>query len=210
MSTRVSILLLFTLGAASAMYVWFGHRAPVPKPLPGAKVQPAPSPVISAPKEGASNAEAPEPRHYRPKPVTAAVRRKVDDFIRRYKDASPEDLNKSGELAPFMKRFEQVMDTPEFQSEMEKRIAAITAARGEEHGTLTIGTGKLDEPESRAWLEAMFSDDADLLQDYILNKLDGAIFEFAFDPTLEQTTSGVTVRGGDAAASPPAENKLPD
>ncbi len=208
MSTRVLLLLLFTLVSLAAMYVWFGHRAPVQQPPSVAKAQPAPPPVISPAKEDASSAEAAEPRHYRPKPVTAAVRREVDDFIRRYKDASPEELMKSGELAPLMKRFEQVMDTPGFQSEMEKRIAAITAARGKEHGTLTIGTGKLDEPESRAWLEAMFSDDADLLQEYILNKLDGAIFEFAFDPTLENAGNGVTVKG--SAPPAPAENKLPD
>ncbi len=208
MSARVLLLLLFTLGSCAAMYVWFGHRAPVPKPASVAKALPAPPPVILPTKEDLSKAEASEPRHYRPRQVSEAVRRKVDDFIRRYKDASPEELNKSGELAPFMKRFEQVMDTPEFQSEMEKRIAAITAARGKEHGTLTIGTGKLDEPESRAWLEAMFSNDADLLQEYILNKLDGAIFEFAFDPTLENAGNGVTVKG--SAPPPPAENKLPD
>lgn len=136
------------------------------------------------------------------------MRRKVDDFIRRYKDASPEELNKSGELAPFMERFEQVMDTPEFQSEMEKRIDAIKAARGQEHGSLNIGFGKLADPESRAWLEAMFSDDSDLLQEYILNKLDGAIFEFAFDPTLENAGNGVMVQG--AAPPAPAANKLPD
>jgi hypothetical protein len=112
------------------------------------------------------------------------------------------------ELAPFMERFGRMMETPEFLSEMEKRMDAIKAASGKEHGILTIGTGKLDEPESRAWLEAMFSDDEDLLQEYILNKLDGAIFEFAFDPTLENAGNGVKVQ--DAAPPPPAANKLPD
>jgi hypothetical protein len=208
MSTRVLLLLLFTLGSAAATYVWFGHRAPVPKPPPVAKAQLAPAAVISPTKEDASRTEVEEPRHYRPKPVTAAVRRKVDDFIRRFKDASPEELNKSGELAPFMERFGRMMETPEFLSEMEKRMDAIKAASGKEHGILTIGTGKLDEPESRAWLEAMFSDDEDLLQEYILNKLDGAIFEFAFDPTLENAGNGVKVQ--DAAPPPPAANKLPD
>jgi len=97
---------------------------------------------------------------------------------------------------------------PEFQREMEKRMDAIKTTRGQEHGMLTIGTGKLDEPESRAWLEAMFSDDADLLKEYILNKLDGAIFEFAFDPTLEDAGNGVKVQGAPPPA--PAASKLPD
>jgi hypothetical protein len=206
MNTRVLLLLLFTLISGAGMYFWFGHHAPVPKPPSVAKAQPTPVPVIAPPQEAGSSTV--EPRHYRPKSVTAAVSRKVDDFIRRYKDAAPEELMKSGEMAPFMERFEHMMDTPEFQSEMEKRLDAIKAARGQEHGMLTIGTGKLDEPESRAWLEAMFSDDADLLQEYILNKLDGAIFEFAFDPTLENAGNGVKVQG--AAPPAPAANTLSD
>ncbi|WP_461525350.1 hypothetical protein [Prosthecobacter sp.] len=140
--------------------------------------------------------------------MSAAVRRKVDDFIRRYKDASPEELMKSAEMVSLTKQFEERMEAPEFLSELEKRISAITAARGKEHGMLTISGGKLDEPEGRAWLEAMFSDDADLLQEYLLNKLDGAIFEFAFDPTLENAGNGVKVEGAPPPA--PAANKMPD
>ena len=208
MSARVLAWLLFTLVPVAAMYVWFNHHAPVQKPPTVVKTTPAPAMVVVPPRENPSGAEADEPRHYRPRQVSEAVRRKVDDFIRRYKDASPEELNKSGELAPFMERFEQVMDTPEFQSEMEKRIDAIKAARGQEHGSLNIGFGKLGDPESRAWLEAMFSQDSDLLQEYILNKLDGAIFEFAFDSTLENAGNGVTVQG--AAPPAPAASKLPD
>ncbi len=206
MNTRVLLLLLFILGAGTGMYFWFGRRAPVPKPPSVTKTQPAPAPVIAPPQEAGSSAA--EPRHYRPKPVTADVRRKVDDFIRRYKDVSPEELNKSGELASFMERLERMTNSPEFLSEMGKRIEAIEAARGQKHGMLTIGSGKLDDPENRAFLEAMFSDDADLLQEYLLNKLDGAIFEFAFDPTLENAGNGVTVKSDPSPA--PAASKLPD
>lgn len=174
------------------------------KPVP---VKAAAPPAASA--ETVPTEEDPQLKHYRPRQVSESVRRKVDDFIRRYKDVPPEELNKSGELAPFMKRFEEITNTPEFLSEMGKRIEAIEAARGKKHGMLTIGTGKkLDDPESRAWLEAMFSDDAELLQEYLLNKLDGAIFEFAFDPTLENAGNGVNVES--AAPPPPAANKLPD
>ncbi len=73
---------------------------------------------------------------------------------------------------------------------------------------MTIGTGRLDAPESRAWLEAMFSEDTQQMEDFIMNKLDGAIFEFAFDPKMEQTGSGVTVK--DSAPPAPAADKLPD
>ena len=205
-----NLVLLLASGVFFAL-VWLnwqpaGHKPPVVSEKPVA-VKPAAPPAASA--ETVPKEEEPQPKHYRPRQVSEAVRRKVDDFIRRYKDVPPEELNKGGELAPFMKRFEQLMDTPEFQSEMAKRMEAIEAARGQKHGMLTIGTGKkLDEPESRAWLEAMFSDDADLLQEYLLNKLDGAIFEFAFDPTLENAGNGVKVQG--APPSAPAANKLPD
>ncbi len=210
MNTRFSLLLLFTLIAGGGMCVWFVRQTAVPKLPTVAKAKPAPAPAISTPKENAGEALAEERRHYRPKPVTAAVRRKVDDFIRRYKEASPEELMQSEEMASMTERFAKKMEEPEFLSEMEKRMAAIKAAKGREHGMLTIGSGKLDEPEGRAWLEAMFADDTDLLLEYILNKLDGAIFELAFDPTLEQTESGVSMKGTPAPTPPPAENKLPD
>ena len=206
MSVRVLVRLLFTLVPVAAMCVWFNHRAPVPKPPSIAKAQSAPAPMIAPPQDAGNSTD--EPRHYRPRQVSEAARRKVDDFIRRYRDTPPEEAAKSEEMTSMMQRFTRMLDVPEFQNEMEKRMEAIKAARGQEHGTLNIGFGKLGDPESRAWLEAMFSDDADLLQEYILNKLDGAIFEFAFDPTLENAGNGVTVKG--SAPPPPAENKLPD
>jgi len=205
-----NLVLLLASGVFFAL-VWLNWQPARPKPSVVANkpvpVKAAVPPAASA--ETAPKEEDPQPKHYRPRQVSEAVRRKVDDFIRRYKDVPPEELNRSGELAPLMERFEQVMNTPEFEREMAKRIEAIEAARGQKHGMLTIGTGKkLDDPESRAWLEAMFSDDAELLQEYLLNKLDGAIFEFAFDPTLENAGNGVKVQGAPPPA--PAADKLPD
>lgn len=203
------LVLLLASGVFFAL-VWLNWQPARPKAPMGAEkpvvAKPAVPPAVST--ETVPKEEEPKPKHYRPRQVSEAVRRKVDDFIRRYKDVPPEELNKSGELATLMKRFEQLMDTPEFQNELEKRMEAIKAARGQEHGMLNIGFGKLGDAESRAWLEAMFSDDADLLQGYFLNKLDGAIFEFAFDPTLENAGNGVTVKS--AAPPAPAANRLPD
>lgn len=205
-----NLVLLLVSGLFFAL-VWLNRQPTRSKP---AAVAEKSSPIrVAAPAatvETAPSEEEPQPKHYRPRQVSETVRRKVDDFIRRYKDAAPEEAAKSKEMASMMERFGQAMDTPEFQSEMEKRMEAIKAARGVEHGMLTIGPGKLDGPESRAWLEAMFSDDAGLLQEFILNKLDGAIFEFAFDPALENAGNGVTVKGTIAPAPKPAGNKLPD
>ena len=205
-----NLVLLLVSGVFFAV-VWLNWQpslktpdAPSKKLVPAQAVTPTPAAAVAA----VSSEEKPQPKHYRPKQVSEAVRRKVDDIIRRYKDVAPEEALKSQEMADMMKRFEQMMEKTEFQSEMEKRMEAIKAARGVEHGMLTIGTGKLDDPESRALLEAVFSDDADMLMDYMLNKMDGAIFEFAFDPSLEDAGNGVTVKSAPAPA--PATTKLPD
>lgn len=206
---NVNRILLLVAGLFLAL-VWFNRQPTRAKPAEVAEKKPAPAPSAEpATSVNAALSEQPQPKHYRPKQVSEAVRRKVDAFISRYKDTSPEEMTKSEEMTSMMERFTQMLDVPAFQSEMEKRIEAIKAARGQEHGMLTIGSGKLGDPESRAWLEAMFSEDAELMQDYILNKLDGAIFEFAFDPTLENAGNGVMVKG--AAPPPaPAAGKLPD
>lgn len=203
-----NLVLLLASGVFFAL-VWLNWQPARPKPSVVAE-EPVPVKATAPPAATTPPEQEPQPKHYRPRQVCEAVRRKVDDFIRRYKDVAPEEAAKSQEMVLMMKRFEQLMDTPEFQSEMAKRIEAIEVARGQKHGMLTIGTDKkLDDPESRAWLEAMFSDDADLLQEYFLNKLDGAIFEFAFDPTLENAGNGVTVKGAAPSPSPEA-GKLPD
>lgn len=38
------------------------------------------------------------------------------------------------------------------------------------------------------------------MEEFVMNKLDGAIFEFAFDPTMEKTSEGVSVQPVDAPA----------
>ena len=202
-------ILLLVAGLFIAL-VWFNRQPTRAKPGTVAEKKTAPT-QSAAPAASVNTAlsEQPQPKHYRPRQVSEAVRRKVDAFISRYKDASPQEMNRSEEMTSMMERFTQMLDRPDFQSEMEKRMDAIKVARGQEHGMLTIGSGKLGDPESRAWLEAMFSEDAELMQEYILNKLDGAIFEFAFDPTLENAGNGVTVKGAGPPPAP-AAGKLPD
>lgn len=201
---RANHILLLVAGLFLAL-VWLNRQPTRVKPAAMAD-QAAPSKAVAS-AEPVDAVLSDEPKHYRPRQVSETVRRKVDAFIRRYKDAPPQEMTKSEEMTSMMERFTQMLDVPEFQSEMEKRMEAIKAARGQEHGTLNIGFGKLGDPESRAWLEAMFSDDVELVKQYILNKLDGAIFEFAFDPTLENAGNGVTVKD---ASRPPPSSKLPD
>lgn len=203
------LVLLLVSGLFFAV-VWLNWQPGRAKPAATAENKTAPAATAPAASVNTALSDELQPKHYRPRQVSEAVRRKVDAFVRRYKDASPEEMNKSEEMTSMMGRFAQMLDVPEFQSEMEKRMEAIKAARGQEHGMLTIGSGKLGDPESRAWLEAMFSEDAELMQEYILNKLDGAIFEFAFDPTLENAGNGVSVKGAGPPPAPTASGKLPD
>ena len=201
-------ILLLMAGVFFAL-VWLSQQPPGAKPAVAVAKTAAPA-QSAAPVASVNSALSDESqtKHYRPRQVSDAVRHQVDAFIRRYKDVPLNEVTKSEELDSIKKLVTQVLDSPEFQSEMKKRMEAIKAARGQEHGTLNIGFGKLGDPESRAMLEAVFSQDVELIQEYFLNKLDGAIFEFAFDPTLENAGNGVTVQG--AAPPAPAANKLPD
>ena len=203
-NTRLAALLVSGLFFA---LVWFNQQPSRHKPLPE-KARPIPVPVVQPPAATVEDSASDEPKHYRPPAVTAAVRRKVDDFIRRYKDMTPEELSKNEEFSGMLEGFVQLMSSPEFEHKMEERVEAIQAAKGKKIGTLNIGFGKLESPESRAWLEAVFSEDSERMEEFIINKLDGAIFELSFDPTLEQTDSGVTVKGGIVPAPP--VDKEPD
>lgn len=200
---RVSALLISGLFLA---LVWFNYQRPRQKsdPAPTGPVAPQ---VVSNPT-AISTSAIQEPRHFRPKRVTDDVRRKADDIIRRYKDMPAEELAKQTEFSALLELFMQRFDTPEFQHKINERLEAIKATTGKEHGTLSFGTGKLDSPEGRAWLEAMFSEDPQMMEEFIINKLDGAIFELAFDPTLEKTSDGVAVTGNPAMET--ATVKQPD
>jgi hypothetical protein len=47
-------------------------------------------------------------------------------------------------------------------------------------------------------LEAALSEEPERARDYMMNLLDGAVFEFALDPDVETTTDGLTVKGSGA------------
>lgn len=135
-------------------------------------------------------------RHYRPTPVTRQVQLLVDDYIRRHKGMTKEQLQRSPELNKLMNRYINAMNTPEMQAKLEQRIAAIPPVKGAQQGTLRMDFEMLDDAHGRAWLEAAVSDDPQRIEDWILNTLDDAIFEFAFDPELERTSNGVSLHPG--------------
>ena len=51
----------------------------------------------------------------------------------------------------------------------------------------------MDDPKGRAWLEAAVSMDPKLMEQWLINRFNGSIFEFAFDPTLKTTSEGISI-----------------
>lgn len=139
-------------------------------------------------------------RHYRPTRVTGQARQTVDAILRRHKGMTKQQLQRSAELNKLMNRFITVMNTPEMQAKLEQRIAAIPV-KGSQQGTLKMDFDTLDDARGTAWLEAAVSDDTQRIEDWILNTLDDAIFEFAFDPETERTSNGVSLQPGSPAKS---------
>ncbi|MDB6004375.1 MAG: hypothetical protein JWR15_1362 [Prosthecobacter sp.] len=130
--------------------------------------------------------------HYRPAPVSNQTRQEVDAILRRHKGLTKEQLKKSTELNQLMDRFIAVTSTPEIQAQVAQRIAAMpTKGR---NGTLTMEYEMLDNATGRAWLEAVVANDTQRMEEWVLNTLDGAIFEFAFHPDLERTSNGVRLQ----------------
>lgn len=132
-------------------------------------------------------------RHYRPAPVSRQVRQTVEAIMQRHKGMTKAELMKSAELNQLMNRFIAVIEKPEAESKLMQRLAAMPKQLGE-GGTLRMDFELLDDAHGRAWLEAAVSNDDQLIEDWILNTLDDAIFEFAFDPDLERTSNGVSLQ----------------
>ena len=133
--------------------------------------------------------------HYRPPPVTEAVRLKADAVIRRHKNMSREEMLHDQELQQLMSAFSARIElgSPEMQKKMEEAAEALQETKGIKHGTINMDFGTVESPEFRTWVEAALSDDTDRVQDWVLSRLQGAVFEFAMDPKAEHTSDGVRV-----------------
>ncbi|MCF7790292.1 MAG: hypothetical protein K9N47_29505 [Prosthecobacter sp.] len=195
-----SIKVLFTIAAIAAISIPFMLQRP-PVALP--KKQTA---LVNARPTGndarvAKTEEDADKPHYRPAPVSRQVQETVDAILRRHKGMTKQQLQRSAELNKLMNRFIAVLGNPEMQVKMEQRIAAIPPMKGSQQGTLKMDFDMLDDAHGRAWLEAAVSDDPQRIEDWILNTLDDAIFEFAFDPEMERTSNGVSLQPGSPAKS---------
>lgn len=184
--TTTTKILLAAAAVISVCFVTFRPNGVQTESSPAAtRMQPA-----NQAKPAAKGSSDTEKRHYRPAPVTREVTQTVEAIIRRHQGMTKPELQKSAELNKLMDRFIAVMGAPEMQAKLEQRVAALPA----EHGTVKMDFELLDDAHGRAWLEAAVSDESQRIEDWLLNTLDGAIFEFAFDPNLERTSNGVSLQ----------------
>jgi RNA polymerase sigma factor (sigma-70 family) len=155
------------------------------------------TPEITAVPQGAN-----QPKHFRPATMPESVRREADGVAARHRGMTKEQFEQSAEIKQLGQRFFRHLEPPEFQKKVQQAIEALKAVKGIEHGTLNFDLHDLTSPNARAWLEAALSDDPQPAQDYVMNLLDGAVFEFAFDPSSDSTSDGLTVKGENPSRSP--------
>jgi RNA polymerase sigma factor (sigma-70 family) len=150
-----------------------------------------------------------QPKRYRPVTMPESVKRKADGVAARHRGMTKEQFEQSAEIKQLGERFFRHLESPEFQAKLKQAIEALKAVKGIEHGTLDFDLHDLTTPNARAWVESALSDDPQPAQDYVMNLLDGAVFEFAFDPSSDSSSGGVTVRGT-APAQNRSDSKSPD
>ena len=188
---RPSILIL--LAAILAMAWFFVRDQPQSSPVNEAQpVKPVP-PMVTSMSSGDES-----PKHYRPATLPESVRRKADAVAARHRGMSKAQLEQSAEMQQLGAQFSRHLESPEFQAKLKQAIEAMKAVKGIEHGTLSFDLHDLTSPNARAWLEAALSDDPQPAQDYVMNLLDGAVFEFAIASRSGSTSHGVTVVNKDA------------
>lgn len=196
MTISVHKVLLTTLAVMVISISWMLHRPSATPPRTQTVLTKA------QPTSNETNVAKTEPdadrRRYRPAPVSGQVRQTVEAILRRHQGMTKQQLQRSPELNQLMNRFIAVLGAPGMQAKLEQRIAAMPPVKGAQQGMLRMDFEMLDDAHGRAWLEAAVSDDPQRIQDWILNTLDDAIFEFAFDPDLERTSNGVSLQPADA------------
>ena len=202
---RPSILILFAAILAMAWVVLDQRRQqpPTGSVNEAGPVKPAP-PVVTSVSSGDES-----PKHYRPATLPESVRRKADAVAARHRGMSKAQLEQSAEMQQLGAQFSKHLEPAEFQAKLKQAIEAMKAVKGIEHGTLSFDLHDLTSPNARVWLEAALSHDPQPAQDYVMNLLDGAVFEFAFDPSSESSSGGVIVRGTSPAQNR-SDSKSPD
>jgi len=161
--------------------------------------------LIRASGDDAADAMGAAAVRYRPAAVAEDVRRKVDAFIKKYRGASDTEVMESVEFKEAFGKVREVIKTPQMQAAIAKAQKDISAAKKVAPGMVIIGSESaqgLDSPKNRALLEAAFSGDSELIRAWLMNTLGGAVFEFALDPALKESSGGVHVKEMPAKTRP--------
>lgn len=208
--TTTTKILLATAAVAGAMISVPLMTQPGQSPAPRSASVPVPAPA----KTKAAEAEPPAERpHYRPAPVSPRVRDTVDAILRRHKGMTAKQVEQSAELNDLGERFIAMISTPQMEARIAERVAVLEPMKADAKGRrmLRMDFNMLDNAQGRAWLEAVVAEDAERVQDYVINTLDDAIFEFGFDPALERTSNGVSMeRVKGAKPAPEAKEDVAD
>jgi hypothetical protein len=130
-------------------------------------------------------------------PVSENVRFKVDGILRRHRGLSKAEMLRTEEMQQIIDSFCNKVDASDPDT-LRKSLQArdiLCEAKGlpAVPGCIVLHTGDPDSVEFRAWMEAAVSDDSRHAQVWMLNRLEGAVFEFVIDPTLEQSSGGISL-----------------
>lgn len=199
MSTATKILGSATLLTIMVNVPFVLREAPkqVPKPIaenpepPIPKSKPA---VKSTAQASAASWSAATPKRYRLLPVSDAVKSKADDLIRRLGGKTLEELVDNEEIKAISTRFGILLSHPETQKKIQEKLDDLRAVTGIPHGTITVSDERIDTAFGRAVIEAALANDRQYAEEIILNRMDGASFEFAINPEGRTTSDGVTIQ----------------
>ena len=138
-----------------------------------------------------------ETRRFRPVAASQDVRAKVEAIIRHCRGMSLAELKTDSEIKALGVQFVKLINEPRIKQRVDATIKLLkeTQPDGARHGDLQMDFEKSDEPFNdelgRAWLEAILSDNPDRVGDWVVNRLQGAAFEFALEPDMDRSSEGV-------------------
>ncbi|RBP46015.1 RNA polymerase sigma factor (sigma-70 family) [Roseimicrobium gellanilyticum] len=149
-------------------------------------------------------------KHYRPEPVTEEVSLRIDALVARMKGMSEQEMMQDPEILELMENFMRLIESDMASgSRLEQALTDFMASKGvqkhdpERNGppgfSMDMGLRAPDGPLARSWMEATLSNDPKRVHDWVLNRIEGATFEFSVDPSLDSSSEGVSVLKPQAA-----------
>jgi RNA polymerase sigma factor (sigma-70 family) len=193
MTTTTKVLIGSTAVATIAFFM---------APKPEAK-KPAAPPFVSAAKSTRDPvvASKPELKRYRPEVASSELQQRVDEFIRKFEGLPFERMMASFEFEEAMQGMAQFLESPANQKMIREAVEEIKKAKKMDHGTLNIAIDteeSLGSPKNRALIEASMSRDPKKIEGWLRGALEGAIFEYSYDPDLKKTAGSISVQPTDA------------